>query len=87
MYPKRAREMGWEGTVMLRMEVTADGTVGDVKIRKSSGHDVLDQAAIATAKGWRFAPQRDGRFSIAAVVDVPVRFDLTDQADGERLDD
>jgi protein TonB len=75
-YPQRAREMGWEGTVVLRLEVRADGTVGEVNIQQSAGHDLLDQAAMHAAKGWNFAPQMDGAFAMPAVVDVPVRFDL-----------
>jgi TonB family protein len=76
-YPRRAREMGWEGTVVLRLQVHADGTVGEVSVQQSAGHDLLDQAAMNAAKGWSFAPQMDGAFAVPAVVDVPVRFDLT----------
>lgn len=75
-YPRRAREMGWQGTVMLRVEVKEDGTVGDVTIRRSSNYAILDDAAQTAVKGWRFAPSMDGGFSMLTVVDVPVRFDL-----------
>ena len=78
-YPRRAREMGWHGTVVLRVEVKTDGTAGDVSVHRTSGHGALDQAALSAAKAWLFAPQKDGGFSIPAIVDVPVRFDLTDQ--------
>lgn len=80
-YPRRAREMGWEGTVVLRVEVKPDGTVGDIAVRQRSGYAVLDEAALTAVKQWRFAPPTDGAFTFSAVVDVPVRFDLKEYGD------
>ncbi len=80
-YPRRAREMGWEGTVVLRVEVKLDGTVGAVSVHRTSGYLTLDEAALIAVKRWRFAPPTDGAFSFSTVVDVPVRFDLKEQAD------
>ena len=82
-YPKRAREMGWEGTVLLRVEVRADGTVAEVKVEQTSGYTMLDQSAVVTARGWRFAPEMDGGFTMPTIVDVPVRFDLREYAADE----
>lgn len=78
-YPKRAREMGWEGTVVLRVEVHPDGSVGAISVHRTSGYLTLDEAALTAVKRWRFAPPTDGAFSFATVVDVPVRFDLKEQ--------
>lgn len=78
-YPQRAREMGWEGTVLLRVEVNPDGTVADVSVRRTSGYPTLDEPALTAVKQWRFTPLTDGAFSFSAVVDVPVRFDLREQ--------
>src|SRR5215470_7435622 len=55
-YPEVARHNGWEGTVTLRLELLADGTVGDVQVGRSSGHDVLDTAAQEAAKTWKHMP-------------------------------
>jgi TonB family protein len=52
-YPEEARQQGWEGTVTLHLELRADGTVGDVQVARSSGHEVLDTAAQETAKTWK----------------------------------
>jgi TonB family protein len=82
-YPRRAREMGWHGTVVLRLDVTADGTVAAAAVHRTSGYGALDQAALSAAKAWVFAPQKDGAFAMPAIVDVPVRFDLTDQRENE----
>jgi protein TonB len=83
-YPRRAREMGWQGTVVLRVEVNPDGTVGEISVRRTSGYPSLDEAALTAVKEWRFAPLTDGAFSMSAVVDVPVRFDLRDMAANEQ---
>ena len=56
-YPKRARRMGWEGTVVLDFLVDANGNVYDVKVVRSSGYPDLDQAAINALKQWKFAPK------------------------------
>ena len=79
-YPRRAREMGWEGTVVLRVEVKTDGTVGEIVVRRTSGHVLLDDAALTAVRRWRFVPPTDGAFTLSAVVDVPVRFDLRDKS-------
>ena len=55
-YPALARRMGWTGTVRCRLLVAPDGRVVDVRIDASSGHDVLDQAAVRALLRWRFRP-------------------------------
>lgn len=49
-YPSSARLNGWEGRVVLRAIIRADGHLMDVKVHKSSGHDALDRAALETIK-------------------------------------
>ena len=49
-YPSAARLNGWEGRVVLRAIIRADGHLLDVKVHKSSGHDALDRAALETIK-------------------------------------
>ena len=77
-YPRSAREAGWEGTVMLRVEVLPNGSAGRVTLRKSSGHSVLDEAALTAVQQWRFVPAVDGHFPVRSLVDLPIRFDLRD---------
>ena len=45
-YPETARQQGLEGTVQLFVELSVDGSVEDVRVITSSGHAVLDNAAI-----------------------------------------
>jgi protein TonB len=45
-YPSVARLNGWEGKVVLRAVIRADGHLSEVKVHRSSGYVVLDNAAM-----------------------------------------
>lgn len=76
VYPQTAVDRRWEGTVLLRLAVTAEGRVGEVEIIESSGHRVLDGEAARAVRAWRFVPAlRDGR-PVASFVRLPIRFEL-----------
>jgi protein TonB len=79
-YPRLAREQGWEGLVLLKVLVRADGAVGDIRVERGSGHRVLDDAALQTVRRWRFLPARVGPLALSSWVRVPVRFRLIDLA-------
>lgn len=76
-YPWSARRRGVEGRVVLRLEVGADGRPTGVELVHGSGHDVLDQAAIATVWHWRLRPAMAGDVAVAGRVVVPIVFKLT----------
>ncbi len=60
-YPPAAREFGLEGDVKIGVFVSDKGIPTKVIVLQSSGHDVLDKAAVNGAKKWRFKPAtRDG---------------------------
>jgi len=75
-YPRRARAREREGTSVLRVLVLPDGTVGDVKVAKMSGHRDLDAAAVAAVRGWRFRPARRDGIPVESRVLLPVTFRL-----------
>ncbi|MEO5331654.1 MAG: energy transducer TonB [Magnetococcus sp. YQC-5] len=76
VYPPSARRMGYEGTVLLKVEITESGGVARVTIATGSGFDALDRAALTAVNQWRFVPaQRNGQ-PMAATVTVPIRFQL-----------
>jgi protein TonB len=79
-YPRRARQLGFEGTVLLQVWVNSNGGVDHAKIAASSGYAMLDDSALRAVKGWRFTPARQGGQPVAALVQVPVRFTLTSSA-------
>jgi TonB family protein len=75
-YPLLARQQGWEGSVTLRLEMLADGTVGEVQIVQSSGHSILDTAAQATAKTWTHVPATQDGEAGTRWSDVTLTFTL-----------
>lgn len=50
-YPEAAVRAGLEGTVHLLIRLDADGSVREVSVAASSGHAVLDDAAMRAARG------------------------------------
>jgi protein TonB len=75
-YPAAARRNGEEGTVTLRVLVGTEGAPREVTLERSSGSPVLDAAALATVKNWRFSPARKGGEPQEAWVLVPIVFRL-----------
>ncbi len=75
-YPMVARRMGWQGRVVLNVEVLENGLPGQVKLHQSSGRDVLDNAAMQAVRGWRFVPARQNGQAVAKSFLVPIPFIL-----------
>jgi protein TonB len=62
--------------VLLRALVDDQGAVARVEVESSSGHDILDQAALKTVRRWKFDPAHDGEKNVSHEVFLPVRFEL-----------
>jgi len=45
-YPLPARDNGWEGDVVVHLEVAPNGELSVLQVKRSSGHSVLDQQAL-----------------------------------------
>jgi protein TonB len=75
-YPRRARQKGYEGTVVLEVLVNRNGTVDDLRILTSSGYAILDRSAVQSVKTWSFKPAKKGTDTVDMWVQVPVRFKL-----------
>jgi len=75
-YPQEARERGYQGEVLLRVEVLSNGRVGQIEVKRSSGHDILDQSALSTVKQWKFIPAKKGESTLSLWVNVPIKFQL-----------
>ncbi len=75
-YPEFAKRMGMEGTVMLKVLVSRQGTVLKIEVAHSSGYEILDKAAAEAVRNWRFIPARKGDSPIDQWVQVPVAFHL-----------
>ncbi|MGO4780502.1 energy transducer TonB, partial [Lysobacter sp. 2RAB21] len=73
-YPVTALRRGEGGTVVLRVNVGADGVPDDIAVARRSGSRDLDRAAMLAMRDWRFKPAtRNGR-EVASVVEQPVEF-------------
>lgn len=75
-YPPTSRRIGEQGTVLLRVLVSAQGTSDEVQVRKSSGYPRLDEAARNTVLRWKFVPARRGNEAVPWWVVVPINFEL-----------
>lgn len=80
VYPARARQLEHEGTVVLDVEVTAEGLCGSLRVARSSGHALLDEAAASAIRTWRFKPATRGHGAVPVWVEIPVTFRLVDDA-------
>jgi len=49
---------------------------GKVTIQTSSGHAILDKAAMEAVQQWRFKPEKDGNIPINKYFDIPLKFVL-----------
>jgi TonB family protein len=65
-YPVSALQTGTEGRTVLGFKITAEGTVADIAVVYSSGHDDLDKAAIACAATWVYRPATQNGTAVAA---------------------
>lgn len=74
VYPRRAVELGQQGVVLLHAEVLPDGHPRELKVVQSSGHRLLDVAAMAAVKTWQFEPSSVDGAPVTSWVRVPVRF-------------
>ena len=79
VYPAIARSRGWQGKVLLRVSVSAEGLSEAVTIHRSSGHEALDESAIAAVEKWQFIPAKRGNMAVACSVIVPIIFTLNTQ--------
>jgi len=75
-YPLAARRRGLEGRVLLAAHVRADGRCAEVRLRASSGHELLDAIALDTVRRWRFLPARRGDAAVDSWVEIPISFKL-----------
>ncbi len=75
-YPFFGRVFGREGTTELAFTVSADGTVRDIKIAKSSGSDGLDDSAVECMARWHYRPALRAGQLVDAPMTVKVAWNL-----------
>jgi protein TonB len=75
-YPGAALRKGMEGRVILRIKVLPNGRAGTVEVTKSSGKQVLDDAAVETVRNWKFIPAKRGDTPIEGFATQTIDFKL-----------
>jgi periplasmic protein TonB len=64
-YPRRALDLGKEGSVRVEIDIAADGSVLDARVLDSSGYPPFDEAALEAVRRWRFAAQSSATGPVA----------------------
>src|SRR5271167_625701 len=78
-YSEKARHNKIQGTVLLWLEVGADGKPSNIKVTRAVGHG-LDEEAIDAVKQWKFEPATVNGQPVPVMINVEVNFRL----DGKR---
>ncbi|WP_226469090.1 TonB family protein [Luteimonas panaciterrae] len=76
LYPKDAAAKHVSGQVLLHVLVATDGSVKDVRVKKSDPPGVFDVNTIAAAKQWKFTPKTVKGKPVEGWVQVPVTFEI-----------
>lgn len=75
VYPPEARAAGRTGTVVLKVVVYADGTVGDIHVVE--GEEPFVRAAVQAVKSWRYEPARLKGQPVAVYREIRIPFKLS----------
>jgi protein TonB len=76
-YPAAELRLGVEGTVLLRLTVTPQGTVSAAEVERSSDDKGLDDAAIAwVIAHWRYQPATQNGQPVAAMTRASLVFNV-----------
>lgn len=74
-----AQRLNIQGVVLLQFTITADGSIQSTRLRRSSGHGLLDEAAQETVrKVGRFPPLPSALGREKLAVEIPLAFRLKD---------
>ncbi len=74
-YSEKARKAHVEGVVQLKVTVNENGDVADVRVTKSLGSG-LDENAVAAVRTWKFKPGTKDGTPVSSDIDVEVSFHL-----------
>jgi biopolymer transport protein ExbB len=80
-----SKRLGEQGLVMLRVWVSAEGLPKQGQIKKSSGYERLDQAALQALAKWRFAPGKRNGQPEGMWYEVPLNFVLENRVMSENF--
>lgn len=79
-YPPEAVAKGFAGKVVFRARISTAGAVSRLTVAVSSGFSMLDEAAQAAIRLWRFHPARQSGQAVEATILIPIVFELSDSS-------
>lgn len=75
-YLPSEREAGHEGTVVLSIDVDAEGAVAAIAVVQSSGWRKLDREALRCLRTWHFTPARQHGVAVPCTIEKRVQFKI-----------
>ncbi len=75
-YPAEALERGLQGRVVLEIFIDAKGAITEAKVYASSGHRILDEAAVVYARTLRCRPERSNDVPVPSRHFLPLRYTI-----------
>ena len=75
-YPATSKRMGEVGTSIVSAYIDEEGRVQEIQLKKSSGYERLDQAALGAIRQWRFKPGTSNGTPRPMWVNVPMKWEL-----------
>jgi len=77
-YPMEARRANLSGSVVLSLHLTSSGQLVDVVVDESSGHQMLDKAAVFTVKRLAPYPAFPKNLTLKEIwIEVPINYQLS----------
>ena len=73
---RSAIRLNQQGTVLVQAKISTAGDVIEMGVYQSSGHPLLDAAALAAVRRWAFVPATRNNQPVEAWVRGPVHFVL-----------
>jgi len=77
-YPKLAVYRNWQGKVLLSLRVTPAGHIKKIQLTKSSGYNLLDQAAIESLSMIKNLPHTSTWLKTDIELKLPIIYKLTE---------
>lgn len=74
--PMASRRLGESGTVLLRVQVDAQGLPRQISLHRSSGHARLDEQALVAMRTARFQPVAEDSAAVEWLVIAPLQYDV-----------
>jgi TonB family protein len=74
VYPETARAQNVQGVVILELRIGADGSIVDARVLRSI--PLLDDAALAAARQWKFTPTLMNGEPVEVVMNATINFSL-----------